>query len=97
MLPTLSIEPGDGMHRDMAPPALALYTRPGCHLCDEMKEVVAPLARELGSVIKEIDISQDPALEAQFGTEIPVLFVNGRKAFKYHVSTGELRRRLRAG
>lgn len=84
------------MQRAMAPLALAIYTRPGCHLCDEMKQVVAPLAREFGSALDEIDISQDAGLEAQFGTEIPVLFVNGRKAFKYRVSTGELRRRLRA-
>lgn len=79
----------------MAPLALALYSRPGCHLCEEMKDVVAPIARELGATIDEIDISGDPDLEARFGTEIPVLFVNGRKAFKYRVSDRELRRRLR--
>jgi len=80
----------------MAPLAFALYTRPGCHLCDEMKEVVRPVAREHGAAIEEIDISNDPALEAEFGLEIPVLFVNGRKAFKYRVNARELRRRLQA-
>ena len=79
----------------MASGRLMLYSRPGCHLCDEMKAVVEPVARQLGWIIEEIDISGDAALEAQFGSEIPVLFVNGRKAFKYRVSAGELRQRLR--
>ena len=79
----------------MAAGTLLLYSRPGCHLCDDMKAVVEPVARELGWSIAEVDISGDPGLEARFGTEIPVLFVNGRKAFKYHVEARELRHRLR--
>ena len=81
----------------MATDRLLLYSRPGCHLCDDMKAVVEPVARQLGWAIDEVDISGDAALEAQFGSEIPVLLVNGRKAFKYRVSGGELRRRLRRG
>ena len=81
----------------MANDRLLLYSRPGCHLCDDMKAVVEPVARQLGWAIDEVDISGDAALEAQFGSEIPVLLVNGRKAFKYRVSGGELRRRLRRG
>ena len=79
----------------MASGRLLLYSRPGCHLCDDMKAVVEPVASQLGWSIEEVDISGDAALEAQFGSEIPVLFVNGRKAFKYRVSAGELRQRLR--
>src|SRR5437870_4702049 len=75
---------------------LTLYSRPGCHLCDDMKAVVDPVARQLGWVVDEVDISGDATLEAQFGTEIPVLMVNGRKAFKYRVGAGELRQRLHA-
>jgi glutaredoxin len=71
-----------------------LYSRPGCHLCVDMKAVVEPVARELGWAVEEVDISGDAMLEAQFGTEIPVLFVNGRKAFKYRVDARELRQRL---
>ncbi|MBI3796610.1 MAG: glutaredoxin family protein [Deltaproteobacteria bacterium] len=44
--------------------------------------------------LEETDISLDPELEARFGQEIPVLFINGRKAFKYRLTAGELRRRL---
>ena len=78
----------------MAPIALTLYTRPGCHLCDEMKEIACPLARELGYTITEVDISDDADLEARYGTEIPVLMVNGRKAFKYRLTGSELRKKL---
>jgi glutaredoxin len=74
---------------------LTLYTRPGCHLCDEMKDVVEPVARDYACTLEEIDISGDAALEGRFGQEIPVLFVDGRKAFKYHLTERELRRRLR--
>ena len=78
----------------MAPIALTLYSRPGCHLCEEMQHVVEPMARELGCTVAEIDISGDADLEARYGAEIPVLLVNGRKAFKYRVTERDLRKRL---
>ena len=74
---------------------LTLYGRPDCHLCDDMKQVVEPLARELGCTVEAIDISGDAALEARFGHEVPVLMINGRKAFKYRLTAGALRKRLR--
>jgi glutaredoxin len=74
---------------------LTLYTRPGCHLCDEMKEIVQPVARDFGCLLEEIDITSDSGLEARLGQDIPVLFVNGRKAFKYRVTERELRKQLR--
>jgi thiol-disulfide isomerase/thioredoxin len=80
----------------MAPIALTLYSRPGCHLCDEMKEIAYRVAKELGCSVAEVEISADPELEARYGTEIPVLLVNGRKAFKYRLTEPELRKRLRA-
>ena len=81
---------------------LTLYSRPGCHLCDEMKETVQRVARAftLAPVnIVMIDISDDPALEAQYGLEIPVLLVDGKKAAKYRVKEEEMRKLLagRAG
>ena len=90
----MSTSGSDGMQTSMASPALTLYSRPGCHLCDDMKAVVQPLARELGCALDEVDISGDAALEARFGHEIPVLFVDGRKAFKYRVTERELRKQL---
>ena len=74
---------------------LQLFSRPGCHLCDEMKAVVQPLAREIGAVLEEINIAGDPGLESEYGLQIPVLLINGRKAFKYRLTERELRARLR--
>jgi thiol-disulfide isomerase/thioredoxin len=71
---------------------ITIYSRPGCHLCDEMKTVVERLARRVPMTIEDIDISLDPALEQRYGAEIPVLLVNGRKAAKYRVSEEELLR-----
>ena len=69
-----------------------LYSRPGCHLCDEMKAVVNRVARQTPIALEEIDITTDPALENRYGTEIPFLMVDGKKAAKYRVSEGELMR-----
>ena len=78
---------------------LQLYSRPGCHLCDDMKAIVARVAREVPLTLQEIDISTDPELEARYGPEIPVLEIEGKKAAKYRISENELRRMLagRAG
>lgn len=78
--------------------ALTLYSRPGCHLCDEMKAVVQRVVQSLGEPIsvEEIDISTDSDLEARYGGQIPVLLVDGRKAAKYRVSESDLSRMLRA-
>ena len=73
---------------------LTLYSRPDCCLCEEMKTVLAQVRRDISFDLEEINISTDPELEARFGREIPVLFVNGRKAFKYRLTVSELRRRL---
>jgi glutaredoxin len=79
--------------------ALTIYSRPGCHLCEEMKAVVDTVARSIPLSLEEVDISTDPALEARYGLEIPVLLVDGRKAAKYRIAEGELRKLLagRAG
>jgi hypothetical protein len=72
---------------------LTLYSRPGCHLCEEMK---AEIERAIGALppgrarLSEVDISTDPALEAQYGLDIPVLLVGGRKAAKYRIGEREL-------
>ena len=79
--------------------ALTIYSRPGCHLCEEMKAVVETVARSIPISLEEVDISTDASLEARYGLEIPVLLVDGRKAAKYRIGEGELRKLLagRAG
>jgi thiol-disulfide isomerase/thioredoxin len=75
---------------------LTLYSRPGCHLCDDMKAIVARVARAPVEpvMIEEVDISSDAELEARYGLEIPVLLVNGKKAAKCRVTEEELTRIL---
>jgi glutaredoxin len=58
---------------------VTLLTRPGCHLCDDAREVVARVAGELGVRWEEVDITSDPKLEAEYGEQIPVTFVDGRQ------------------
>jgi hypothetical protein len=75
---------------------VTIYSRPGCHLCDEMKVVVNRIGATIPLAIEEIDISADPELERLYGIEIPVLFVAGKKVAKYRVGEQELRRILTA-
>jgi thiol-disulfide isomerase/thioredoxin len=75
---------------------LTLFSRPGCHLCDEMKTVVQRVidAADVPATVEVIDISTDPDLEERYGLEIPVLLVDGRKAAKYRVAEDALARLL---
>lgn len=73
---------------------LTLYTRNDCELCREMEEVIAAELPNFDARINRIEIDGNPALEARFGLEVPVLFVNDRKAFKYRCTPRELRKRL---
>ena len=72
-----------------------LYTAKECSLCQEMKSMLGRVRGEYPLTISEIDISGDPVLHARFAEEVPVLFLDGRKAFKYRVSEAALRRKLR--
>jgi glutaredoxin len=78
--------------------AVTIYSRPGCHLCDDMKALVRRVAAsaETPIAIADVDISTDSDLEARYGLEIPVLIVNGKKAAKYRVTETELTRLLNA-
>jgi glutaredoxin len=76
--------------------ALTLYTRKDCCLCDEMKAAVEAAGRKIAVALEVIDVDSSADLAARYGEEVPVLFINGRKAFKYRVEARELERRLRA-
>jgi glutaredoxin len=73
---------------------VVLYGRHDCHLCDEMKAVVDEVRRALPFELEVVDVDGDPALAAAYGLEVPVLTIDGRKAFKYRVDAATLRRRL---
>lgn len=76
---------------------LVIYSRPGCHLCDEMKGLVQRVLQEHDRgdcTLQEIDISTSAELLSRYETEIPVLMIDGRKAAKYRITETELRRML---
>jgi glutaredoxin len=75
---------------------VVLYGKPDCHLCDEMKEVVSRVREEVPFALEIVDIERDPALVAAYGHDIPVLFIDGRKAFKHRLDARALKRRLAA-
>ncbi len=59
--------------------AVTIYSRPGCHLCDDMKALLTKVSRSIPLSIEEIDIYADDELEELYGLEIPVLFIEGKK------------------
>jgi hypothetical protein len=76
---------------------LTLLTRAYCHLCDEMREALAPLAAQAGASVVELDVDADPALEAQFGELVPVLLaggVDGRELCHYTLDRTRVRHAL---
>ncbi|HEV8316815.1 MAG TPA: glutaredoxin family protein [Vicinamibacterales bacterium] len=73
-----------------ARPLLVLYSKPGCHLCDEMKHVVDRVGSRIPFTLKVVDISTDRDLLERYGLEIPVLEIDGRKVAKYRISERDL-------
>ena len=73
---------------------VVLYGAPGCHLCDVAKDVLDRQRELLGFELRVVDISGDDQLERAYREQIPVVFVGGRKAFKYRVDPLELARRV---
>ena len=69
---------------------LTIYSRPGCHLCDEMKAVVHRVSASIPLSLDEVDISGDAELERLYGLEIPVLMLDGKKVAKYRIGESEL-------
>ncbi len=73
---------------------LTLYTRAGCHLCDEMKTALRPLVAEYGARLAEVDVDGDQELHATFGNDVPVLFLGARKVAKHRLDAAQIRRQL---
>lgn len=78
------------------PPALqiTLYTRPGCHLCEEARQQMAPVLVEFGAELLEVNIDADPALRDLYSNDVPVIFLGARKIAKHRVDLVQLRRQL---
>ncbi|YAL83772.1 glutaredoxin family protein [Dermacoccaceae bacterium W4C1] len=74
---------------------VVLMTRPGCHLCDEAREVITGVCSELGVPLLEQDITTDPQLLARYGEMIPVTLIDGRQHDYFRVDEARLRAALR--
>jgi glutaredoxin len=72
-----------------------LYTKKGCHLCVVAREIILRVLKEIPFEFQEIDIESRNDLYERFKEEIPVVFVNGQRAFTYRVHEEKLRRILK--
>jgi glutaredoxin len=77
-------------------PLVTLYTRAGCHLCDDAKNVLAAAQARAAFDYEERDIDADPELRRLYNEEVPVIAIDGRKAFKYRLDMNEFLKRLAA-
>jgi glutaredoxin len=69
-----------------------ILSKPGCHLCDEAKEVIFINVNHLPAEIEMINIEEDPVLFEQYRNDIPVIFLNDRKIFKHRVDAEKLKK-----
>jgi len=77
------------------PRDVTIYSRPGCHLCEEARAQIAPLLKEFGARLTEINIDEDSQLRARYDYDVPVIFLGARKAAKHRVDVVQFRRQLR--
>ena len=78
----------------MSSPRITLYSRPGCHLCDDARDVIARVCADLGEEYDEVSIDDDPELSDRFNDEVPVTFVDGRQHDFWRVDEARLRAAL---
>ena len=78
----------------MSDPRVRLYSKPGCHLCDDARAVVERVCADLGTSYDEVDITTSPDLMNAYADQIPVTFVDGRQHDFWRVDETRLRRAL---
>jgi glutaredoxin len=78
----------------MRVPVVTLFGKPGCHLCEEARDLVRRVCDGRAVELREIDITLDPTLNREYGERIPVLALNGEELFEYFVDEGVLVERL---
>ena len=73
---------------------VTLYSKPGCHLCDDARAAVERVCRDLDVSWEEVDITADPDLQQRYGEQIPVTLVDGRQHDFWRVDPTRLTRAL---
>jgi glutaredoxin len=71
---------------------VVVYHAEGCHLCGRALAQVRQMQTELGFDLREVDITGDPSLEAEYREWLPVVEIDGRRRFTYHVQVDAFRR-----
>jgi hypothetical protein len=79
---------------DRHPARITLISKPGCHLCGPVREVIERVGRDLGVQWEELSILEDPALSAAYREQIPVTLVDGVHHDHWRVDESRLRRAL---
>ena len=74
---------------------ITVYSKPGCHLCDEAIRSLQRLQNQHPFVLEEVNIQDDPILLAEYGEQIPVVMLNGTFLFEYAVDESRLRQLLK--
>ncbi len=75
---------------------VVLYAAGGCHLCERARATLERLHREIDFDLREVDITGDAELEARYRELLPVVEIDGKRAFVYYVQSDALRRKLGA-
>ena len=85
--------------RRRPPPAfhLIMYTRQGCHLCEDAWRLLVDEQEKYGFTLEQTDVDSDDRLRAEFGEQVPVVTVNGQVRFRGGVNKVLLHRLLQAG
>jgi glutaredoxin len=73
---------------------VTVYTRDGCHLCDEAVAQASGIAADTGSAFHTVDVDADPEDQAEYGDLVPVILVDGRVHGYYRVDPTRLRAEL---
>jgi glutaredoxin len=74
---------------------VTLYTRRGCHLCDDAKAAILLADCGVAYELDEVDVDADPALRARYTNDVPVVAIDGAEVFWHHVDPAELAREVR--
>jgi glutaredoxin len=73
---------------------VVVYSRKGCHLCDIVKKTLTQIQGDAEFQWREVDIDAAPQLRQKYNDEVPVVFIDGRKAFKYRMDVRQFLRAL---
>ena len=84
----------DGRLQVVSPREITLYTREGCHLCEEAKAAILPFVSEIGATFREVDIDDNPVLHGRYTNDVPVIFLGAKMVAKHRLDPGQLRRLL---